>query len=201
MSPGNNMFLHALYLPDNLMIHKGASWKLTLWVLFFFFLIFLSFLLSRFYSHSGLLSYCSTYPYFLPTHLSLSPPTTPYLIRSLNSLRSPVYWGLGSPSLTETDLTVICCVCVRGIISTTGGCCLVGDPVSERSLGNRLIETVCPPTGSPSFSSSSSFPLIQSQAISALSIAWVQISASDSFSCLFGLSEGSKDRFFFVSTS
>ena len=75
--------------------------------------------------------------------------------------------------------------------------------MSERSLGSRLIETAGPPTGSPSSSASSSFSLIQPQGSAQpqkLSIGWVQISASDLFSCLLDLSESSHDRPLSVST-
>jgi len=72
--------------------------------------------------------------------------------------------------------------------------CLVGGSVSERSQGSRLVETAGPPTGSPSSSAPSSFCLIQLQG-SAASVHC--LSASDSFSCLLGLSEGSHDRSLF----
>jgi hypothetical protein len=65
--------------------------------------------------------------------------------------------------------------------------------VSERSRVSRLIETDGPPTVSFSFS------IIQPQGQQLLSLGWVQISASDSFSCLLGISEGSLDRSLFVS--
>jgi hypothetical protein len=77
---------------------------------------------------------------------------------------------------------------------SAGVCPLVGVPVSERSPRSGLIETAGPPTGSPSSSTSCSFPLIQQL----LSIDWAQISVSVSFSCLLGLSEGSHDRSLFV---
>jgi hypothetical protein len=40
-------------------------------------------------------------------------------------------------------------------------CCLVGDPMSERSQRSRFIENDGSPTGSPSYSAPSSFSLIQ----------------------------------------
>ncbi|EDL36963.1 mCG1051106 [Mus musculus] len=46
----------------------------------------------------------------------------------------------------NTDLEVLYCMCVEGLISA-GVCCLFGDPVFERSRGSRLIETAGPPTG------------------------------------------------------
>jgi hypothetical protein len=76
--------------------------------------------------------------------------------------------------------------------------CLVGVPVFERSQESRLIETACPPTGSPSFSASSSFSLIQPQGLG-VSVSWVQIYTSDSFSCLLGLLACGHDRSLFVS--
>ena len=51
-------------------------------------------------------------------------------------------------------------------------CCLVGGPVFERSQVSRLIETSGPPTGLPSSTASSSFPLIQPQG-SAASVSWL----------------------------
>jgi hypothetical protein len=53
----------------------------------------------------------------------------------------------------NTDLEVLYCMCVGGLISA-GVCCLFGGPVFDRSLGSRLIETAGPPTGSPSSSAS-----------------------------------------------
>jgi len=90
-------------------------------------------------------------------------------------------------------------MCVGGLISA-GVCCLVGEPVSERSQGSRLIDTADSPTGLPSSSTSSGFSLIQQRGQQLLFIGWVHISASDSFSCLLGLLEGSHDRSLFVST-
>jgi hypothetical protein len=70
--------------------------------------------------------------------------------------------------------------------------------VSDKSQGSRLVETAGPPTGSPFSSASSGFPLFNHRGQLLLSIGWVQISTSDSFSCLLGLSEGSRDRLLFV---
>ena len=98
----------------------------------------------------------------------------------------------------NTDLAVIYYMCVGGLISA-GVYCLVGGPVFERSQESRLIENAGPPTRLPSSSASSSFLLIQSQGQELLSIGWVQICASDSFSCLLGLSAGNNDRSLFVS--
>jgi hypothetical protein len=42
--------------------------------------------------------------------------------------------------------------------------------------------------------------LIQQQGSAASAIGWVQISSSDSFSCLLGLSEGCHDKSVFVGT-
>jgi hypothetical protein len=41
------------------------------------------------------------------------------------------------------DPTILCCVCVEGLISA-GMCCLVGGPVFKRSCGSTLIETPGP---------------------------------------------------------
>ena len=98
--------------------------------------------------------------------------------------------------LKSQDSAVICYKYIEGLI-----CYLVGGPMSERSQGSRSIETSGPPTGLLSSSASSSFSLIQPQGSAMLSIVWVQIYASDSFSSLLGLSEGSYDRFLFCAKS
>ena len=97
----------------------------------------------------------------------------------------------------NTDLKVLYCMCVGGLISAEV-CCLFGGPVFEKFNGSRLIETAGPPTGCLllSFFQDS---LIQQQGSALLSIGWVQISASDFFSCLLSLLEGSHDRSLFVS--
>ena len=60
-----------------------------------------------------------------------------------------------------------------------------------------LLETAGPPTRFPFSSASFSLPCgYRGQQF--LSIGWMQISASDSFSCLLGLLEGSHDRSLFV---
>lgn len=61
-------------------------------------------------------------------------------------------------------------------LTSASVCCLVGDSVSERSQGSRSVETSGLSRGLPS-------PRL-------LSIGWVLVSASDSFRCLPGLSEG-----------
>jgi hypothetical protein len=133
--------------------------------LFVFYYLFI--LNSRFYSPPGPPSDCST------SHISSQPPVyqgcshpCPHLTRPLNSLGPPVSWGLGESSLINPDWRVLCCICIRGLISA-GVYCLVGGPVSERPLESRLIETAGPPTGSPSPSASSNFPLFQPQALAA----------------------------------
>jgi hypothetical protein len=88
-------------------------------------------------------------------------------------------------------------VCVRSLISD-GVCCLFGGPVFEISWGSRLIDTTGPPTGLSYSSASFSLSVIEHQE-SAVSVHWVQITASDSFSCLLGLQEGGHARFLFVS--
>jgi hypothetical protein len=60
------------------------------------------------------------------------------------------------------DQAVLCCICVRGLISA-GVCCLVGGSVSERSWGSRLVEAASLSIWSPSSSASSGFSLIQPQ--------------------------------------
>ena len=131
--------------------------------------------------------------YFFPTppHLHMDA-NTPYATWPLNSLGPPVSWGLSASS--EWTQTQNMCMCVGGLISA-GVCCLFGGPVFESYRGSRLIETAGSPTGSP-FSSTS---FNKSQLC--LFIGWIQVSVSDSSSCLLGLSEDSYDRSLFVSSS
>ena len=90
-------------------------------------------------------------------------------------------------------------MCVGGLISA-GVCGLFGGPVFEKSQGSRLIETAGPPTRSPfSISASFSLHLFNNRGELLLSNDWAQISASDFFSCLLGLSGGSRDRPLLVS--
>jgi hypothetical protein len=76
--------------------------------------------------------------------------------------------------LLRPDQVVLCCICVRGLVSA-GVCCLVGDSVSERSQGSRLVETAGLPLGLPSSSASSSFYLIRPQG-SLVSVHWLGVS-------------------------
>jgi hypothetical protein len=74
-------------------------------------------------------------------------------------------------------------------------CCLVVVPVSARSRGSRLIQTAGFPTGSPSSSASSTFPLIQSQG-SAASVNWL-----DANVCIWHLNCSFMPEFFFINYS
>jgi hypothetical protein len=62
-------------------------------------------------------------------------------------------------------------VYVLGGLILAGVCCLVGCSVSKRAQGSRLVETAGLLIGSSSFSTSSSFSLIQPQE-SPLSVYW-----------------------------
>jgi hypothetical protein len=62
-----------------------------------------------------------------------------FLTRLLNSLGPPVSWQLGAPFWLNADLAVLYCICV-GIFIWADVWCLVGGPVSERSLGSRLLD-------------------------------------------------------------
>jgi hypothetical protein len=95
----------------------------------------------------------------------------------------------------NTDLEVLYCMCVGGLISARVPC-LFGGPVSEKSQGSRLIETAGHPTGLSFSSASFGLPYFNNRE-QLLLLGWVQITAS--FSCLLGLSEGSNDRSLFVS--
>jgi hypothetical protein len=98
----------------------------------------------------------------------------------------------------NTDLTVLYCMSVGRLISA-GVCCLVGGPMFQSSQGFRLIKTAGPPTELPF--SAFQISLIQPQRTAA-SVHWLgEISASDSFSCLLGLSEGSHNRSLSMSAS
>jgi hypothetical protein len=66
--------------------------------------------------------------------------------------------------------------------------------MSERSLGSRSAETAGLPMGLPSSSASSSLSPIHPQGPWLLSIGWVLVSASESFSYLLDLSEDSHAR-------
>ena len=57
------------------------------------------------------------------------------------------------------DQTVLCCICVTGLVSADV-CYLVGGSVSEKSLGSRIVETAGLPMESLSSSASSSLYLI-----------------------------------------
>jgi hypothetical protein len=96
----------------------------------------------------------------------------------------------------NTDPAVLYFICVGGFKSD-GICCLVDSQVFEIT---RLIETAGPPTGLPFFSASFSLSYFKNRGQLLLSIAWVQISASEPFICLLGLPEYSHARYLFVST-
>jgi hypothetical protein len=100
----------------------------------------------------------------------------------------------------NTDLEVLYCISVGSLISAGVGC-MFGGPVFERSQGSRLIETAVPPTGLPFSSASFILPQFNNRDQLLLTIGWVQMSASDSFSCLLGFSEDSHARSLFVSAS
>ena len=112
----------------------------------------------------------------IPLPCPLSPCGCPpsYTTRPLNSLGPPVSRGLGASSQIEPrPASPLLYMCWGPHISCV--CCLVGGPVFERSRGSRLIETVAPPTGSPSSSSASfSFSLSRPQG-SAASLHWLGI--------------------------
>jgi hypothetical protein len=103
----------------------------------------------------------------------LSSLPTPHPIQPPNSLGPPVSWELGVSYLTHPDPSVLCCICVGGLLSA-GVCCLAGGPMSERSQRSRLVETAGPPTGLPPSSASSSFFLIQPQGSEA-SVHWLGV--------------------------
>ena len=81
------------------------------------------------------------------------------------------------------------CICARGLLSV-GACFPVDDRVSERSWGFRLIENAGPPTGGPSSSAFSSFPLTQPQGSGA---SVHLLGANICIQLLLGVSEDSHD--------
>jgi hypothetical protein len=87
-----------------------------------------------------------------------SPHRTP--VMPSHSLGPQVSPGLGKSSPTEarpsSSLLYVCWGLAPASVH-----CLVGGSVFERSQGPRLVETTGLPMGSPSFSASSSFSLIQ----------------------------------------
>ena len=86
-------------------------WLNLLLILYFFFLFYLIYLFnylfiylhSRFYSTPGPPSNCSAFhtSSLPPVSTRMSPTTTTYCTRPLNSLGPPVSWGLRASSLTE----------------------------------------------------------------------------------------------------
>ena len=80
----------------------------------------------------------------------MSAPSTHHPTRPLNSLGPPLYWRLFATSLVaaasssqlSSNYAVLCCICVRDLISA-GVCCLFGGLVFERSQGSRLIKWDC----------------------------------------------------------
>ena len=92
---------------------------------------------------------------------------SPYLLYQACPLpRVSSYLGLVHLLSLRPDQAVLCCICVRGLISASV-CCLVG------SQGSRLVETADLPMGLPSSSTSSSLSVIQPQGPQLQFIGWV----------------------------
>jgi hypothetical protein len=64
--------------------------------------------------------------------------------------------------LLRPDQSVLCCICVRGLVPAHV-CCLVGGSESERSQGFWLLEIAVLPMRLPSSSTSSCHSLIQAR--------------------------------------
>jgi hypothetical protein len=114
----------------------GSHMNLLHTCLNFFFYLFI-FLHSRFYPPHPIHhppSDCSTSHnssfYLPPISTRMSPPP--------HSLGPPISCRLGHLLWLNPDPAVFCCKCVGGLISA-GVCCLVGNPVYERSQGSRLL--------------------------------------------------------------
>lgn len=153
--------------------------------------------------------YCSwstLWPLYIPylLHPFLSPLGYPPTHNPLTQSDLPTTWGLQSVESyvhllwLNPELAIWCCICVWGLISA-GECCLVGGSNFVRTLGSRLIETVGPSTGLPSFSASFILSLIQLQG-SPASVYWLCVNICIWLSFLLGLSEGGKYILLFVST-
>jgi len=129
----------------------------------YFFLFFNPFLQSRLHPppslpHDRSLSHTSPRPR-LPSPLGQT------------SLRPQSLKGLVHFLSLSPDQAVLCCICVRSLISA-GVCSLVGGSVSERSQGSRSVDL---PMGLPSSSASSSFSPVQPQG-SPTSVHWLDVS-------------------------
>jgi hypothetical protein len=146
-----NVFLNTL---KDLIIYKVIDYKNCIKIFFFY--------TPGFMAPSRL--YPLTVSNSIPPPLVLSPWGCPNCLSRhpsspSHSLGSPVSWGLGASSVTEqrpnSPLPYMCWDFI-----SVGVCCLVGEPVSERSHRSRLIETDVLPTWLPSSLSSSSFSLV-----------------------------------------
>ena len=162
---------------------------------FFLFLSLFFVLHSRFYSpHSIPSDWSTSHTSCLQEDVTTAPPTRP-----LNSLGPPGSWGLGASSLTEPrpDCPLLY-MCWEPHISF---CMLPGwwSSVWEIS-GVQVNWGVWSSNRVTLLLSFFQLFLNSPQDQQLLSIGWVKISASDSFSCLLVLSKGSHDRFLFVST-
>ena len=93
----------------------------------------------------------------------------------------------------KQDKAILCCICIRGLISTSI-CCQADGLVSEKSQRSRSVETEVfslhhlPPQLFPALSQ------FNNKGSWLPSIGWVLTYASDSFSCFLGLSEDSHTR-------
>lgn len=164
------------------LFYKISQYKDTCFFFFFFHFIQTSIFFLIFSLHSGFYSpldlpfdcfishTSSPHPQFPRRSFYLLPPmtsdlSTPWRHQPLEG-QLHLLWLSPNPA-------VLCCICVRGLISA-GVRCLAGGTVSELSWGSWITETAGPPTGSPSSSTSSSFSLIQLQG-SAASFHWLRV--------------------------
>jgi hypothetical protein len=146
-----------------------------------------------------------TVPHHIPPHCPLvstrmsSPHTPTPPTRTLNSLRLPVLWALGAPSLTKPRPSSLLLYMPWGPHSTwgmlPGRCFSIWEiswvQVTWDSLFSYRVTLLNFFQLSPNSTTgvSSFCPLFE-----------CKLSASKFFSCLLGLSEGSHDRSIFVST-
>jgi hypothetical protein len=144
-------------------------------------------------------SYCST------SHTSSPPPClhvsvpNPHPTLPLNSLGPPVSWGLGASSLNEhRPGSPLLYVCWGPHISW---CMLPCWCSSIWEISGVQVNWDCwTPTGLSLSSDSSAFSNSTTGVSCFCPFGWVQISASDYFNYLLGLSEDSHNRCLFVST-
>jgi hypothetical protein len=167
-------------------------------ILVSFFNTFIYFILnSRFYSPPGLPSDSSTYHTSSPPHcVQEDVPATLPTLTDLYLPGTPISWGLGASFLTKprpsSPLLYMCWGPHISWYMLPGWCSSIWEISGSRLRLLVLLQGRCPPQ------LLSAFPEFNHKGQQLLSIGWVQISASDSFSCLLSCREGRHDRSIFM---